>query len=130
MRLVRSFLLLVLVFFLVPINSMAAGDKYRDEARPLSKQIYEILISGHVCGSQSECDRREILFGDHDSGVNFYFYTLVDKEVISKILEASLNYSDQGRVPVSLRFYKESKRETIGLKGFYKEPMIKMEINI
>lgn len=109
---------------------MAAGGKYNTQARLLTPKIYSILMSRSVCVSQEDCNKKEILYGDHDDSVNFNIYGVHDDLVISEIIGESIAFSAEYSAPVTLSFYVEPKRELLGLKRKFKKPRIKVDINI
>lgn len=122
--------LLLLMLTVFSEFSEAAGGKYNDPARILSEEIYSVLISSGLCLDHSDCNKQELIFGDHDRSVCFYFYGVKDHILISKIVEVSAKFSETQRVPVELYFYSDLKRELLGLKKFFSTPRVKVEISI
>lgn len=122
---------MILSLYMVSIPAWAGYEPYREQGHALSKELFTILIAESMCSDGQDCNNKELLLGEHGNRVNLHFYGVNDPGVIAKIVSvvAEKGLRITNGAPITIRFYKKTKKELLGFKSFFAESSITLEIN-
>lgn len=124
-------LLTVEVAGILMMGIMGPGERYTREGNALSKKVFQTLIQEGFCTDLQDCNKKEPLFGEDGDRVHLNIYGITDHRILSGIftMVASEGMKTTNGVPITLTAFQKPKKEYMGFNSFFKESMIKLEIN-
>ncbi len=122
----------ILLMFVVIIAPASALTKDEEAVRKeIMLRAHDILIASGLCEDMNACAKKDLLFfARRRHGASFQVYGVLDAKVVSSLVELFLSYytKREGRFAIVVKFYSESHPQVMGLKQFYTEPFL--EINL
>jgi len=121
----------VILVVLTGMLLMGMGERYSKQGHALGKRVVEVLIQQGYCSDGNDCNKREVVLGEHGNRVNFNFYGMTDSKVLSVVFAMVLTEGLEitGGVPITISVFPKPKKEYLGAKSFFQKPSIRMEVN-